>query len=81
MMKKIALFVVSGFLAVAGFGRVDVFPQTFEAGGWSLEIASGVTVQVRTLTVGGVQKPHGDYTFGSGTLRVSHPCGFVLCVK
>ena len=37
MMKKIALFVVSGFLAVAGFGRVDVFPQTFEAGGWSLD--------------------------------------------
>ena len=39
----------------------------------SLEIASGVTVQVRTLTVGGVQKPNGDYTFGSGTLRVFKP--------
>ena len=39
----------------------------------SLEIASGVTVQVRTLTVGGVQKPNGYYTFGSGTLRVFRP--------
>lgn len=39
----------------------------------SLEIASGVTVQVKTLTVGGVVKPNGDYTFGSGTLRVFRP--------
>ena len=46
----------------------------------SLEIASGVTVQVRTLTVGGVQKPNGDYTFGSGTLRVFKP-GTVVSVK
>ena len=43
----------------------------------SLEIASGVTVTVRTLTVGGAQKPNGDYTFGSGTLRVFKP-GVVL---
>ena len=47
----------------------------------SLEIASGVTVNVKTLTVGGVQKPRGDYTFGSGTLHVSHPHGFELCVR
>ena len=46
----------------------------------SLEIASGVTVCVKTLTLGGVQQPRGDYTFGSGTLRVSHPCGTILCV-
>ena len=47
----------------------------------SLEIASGVTVNVRTLTVNGVQQPRGDYTFGSGTLRVSHPCGVILSVR
>ena len=46
----------------------------------SLEIASGLTVNVRTLTIGGVQQPRGDYTFGSGTLHVSRPCGFILCV-
>ncbi len=46
----------------------------------SLEIASGVTVNVKTLTVGGVLQHRGDYTFGSGTLRVSHPCGTILCV-
>ncbi len=47
----------------------------------SLEIASGVTVNVKTLTVGGVQQPRGDYTFGSGTLRVTHPRGFILSVQ
>ena len=47
----------------------------------SLEIESGVTVNVRTLTVGGAQKPRGDYTFGSGTLHVSHPHGFELRVR
>lgn len=47
----------------------------------SLEIASGVTVCVKTLTVGGVQQRRGDYTFGSGTLRVSHPCGFQLRLR
>ena len=47
----------------------------------ALEIASGVTVSVRTLTVGGVQQPCGDYTFGNGTLHVSHPLGFVLSIK
>ena len=39
----------------------------------SLEISSGVAVTVRTLTVGGVQKPNGNYMFGSGTLRVFTP--------
>ena len=47
----------------------------------SLEISSGVTVNVKTLTVGGVLQPRGDYTFGSGTLHVSHPCGFELRVR
>ena len=46
----------------------------------SLEISSGVTVTVRTLTVGGVQKPNGNYTFGSGTLRVFKP-GFVVSAR
>ena len=46
----------------------------------SLEIASGVTVTVRTLKVGGVEKLPGDYTFGSGTLHVS-PSGFQLRVR
>ena len=47
----------------------------------SLEISSGVTVNVRTLTINGVQQPRGDYTFGSGTLRVSHPRGLILSVQ
>jgi len=47
----------------------------------SLEIASGVTVTVKTLTVGGVQKPAGNYTFGSGTLSVSRPRGFMMSVQ
>ena len=46
----------------------------------SLEIASGLTVHARTLTIGGEQKPRGDYTFGSGTLHVSRPCGFIFSV-
>ena len=47
----------------------------------SLEIASGVTVNVKTLTVGGVLQHRGDYTFGSGTLRVTHPRGLILSVQ
>lgn len=47
----------------------------------SLQIKAGLTVHVRTLTVGGVQKPRGNYTFGGGTLSVSHPCGFMLSVR
>ena len=47
----------------------------------SLSISSGVTVCVRTLTINGVQQPRGDYTFGSGTLRVTHPCGLILSVQ
>ena len=46
----------------------------------SLEIASGVTNTVRTLTVGGVQQPNGYYTFGSGTLRVFKP-GMILSIR
>jgi hypothetical protein len=47
----------------------------------SLEIVSGLMVNVRTLTVGGVQMSRGDYVFGGGTLRVSHPCGFLFSVR
>ena len=47
----------------------------------SLEIASGLTVCVKTLTIGGVKRPAGNYTFGSGTLSVSHPRGFMLSIK
>ena len=47
----------------------------------SLEISSGVTVNVRTLTVGGVLQKRGDYTCGSGTLRVSHPSGHQMSVR
>ena len=35
--------------------------------------ASGLTVTVRSLTVGGVKMPDDDYAFGSGTLRVINP--------
>jgi hypothetical protein len=38
-------------------------------------------VCVKRLTVGGEQKPAGNYTFGSGTLSVSHPRGLVLIVR
>ena len=47
----------------------------------SLEIASGVTVHVKTLTVDGVLQQAGDYTFGDGTLSVSHPCGLMLSFR
>ncbi|MBR2837362.1 MAG: hypothetical protein IKE55_01115 [Kiritimatiellae bacterium] len=47
----------------------------------SLEIASGVTVNVRTLTVNGVQQPRGEYTFGGGTLSVQQPSGLTLKVR
>ena len=46
----------------------------------SLEIASGLMVKARTLTIDGVQQPRGDYAFGSGTLRVSRPCGLIFSV-
>ena len=47
----------------------------------SLEISSGVMVTVRTLTVNGEQKTPGDYTFGSGTLRVTGLPGLSLSIK
>ena len=47
----------------------------------SLEISSGVTVTIKTLTIGGVQKPRGSYTFGDGTLFVTHPCGLQVRVR
>ena len=36
----------------------------------SLEIASGVTVRVSSLTIGGVEQPTGAYQFGEGWLHV-----------
>ena len=36
----------------------------------SLEIASGVTVRVLSLTIGGVERPAGTYQFGEGWLNV-----------
>ena len=47
----------------------------------SLDISSGVTVTVRTLTVNGESKAPGDYTFGSGTLHVTGLPGLVISVK
>ena len=76
-------------VVVEGVGKIKIAnpnalgrkANVYLASNSSLEISSGVTVNVRTLTVGGVQKPRGDYTFGSGTLHVSHPCGFQMSVK
>ena len=47
----------------------------------SLDISSGVTVKVRTLTIGGMLQKRGDYTFGSGTLHVSHPIGCQISIR
>ena len=46
----------------------------------SLEIAAGLTVNVRTLTIGGVQMSCGDHAFGGGMLHVSRPCGFIFSI-
>ena len=74
---------------VQGVGKIKIAnpnalgrkANVYLASNSSLEISSGVTVNVRTLTINGVQQPRGDYTFGSGTLHVSHPCGFQMSVK
>ena len=46
----------------------------------SLEIASGVTVRVDGLTVGGVARANGSYMFGSGTLAVGRK-GMVISFR
>ena len=43
--------------------------------------ASPTNFVKRTLTVGGVLQKRGDYTFGSGTLHVSHPIGIQIIVR
>ena len=70
----------SAKITVASAGALGRKANVNLASASSLNIAQDVTVQVRTLTVGGVQQRRGDYTFGSGTLHVSHPCGFILSV-
>ncbi len=47
----------------------------------ALEIASGVTVNVAGLTVGGVERAPGKYTFGSGTLVIPGPMGMRISIR
>ena len=63
----------SGKITIANHNALGRRANVNLASNSSLEIASGVTNTVRTLTVGGVQQPDGYYTFGSGTLRVFKP--------
>lgn len=71
----------SSKITIASAGALGRKANVDLASNSSLTIASGVTVHVRTLTVGGVLQKRGDYTFGSGTLSVSHPCGLVLSFR
>lgn len=71
----------SSKITIASAGALGRKANVDLASNSSLTIASGVTVRVRTLTVGGVLQKRGDYTFGSGTLSVSHPCGLVLSFR
>ena len=45
----------------------------------SLEIASGVRVSVKTLTIGGMRQRAGEYAFGSGTLSTG-PRGCIISI-
>ena len=65
----------SGKITIANANALGKRANVNLAANSSLEIASGVTNTVRTLTVGGVSQPYGYYTFGSGTLHVSQPIG------
>lgn len=71
----------TGKITVANAGALGQRANVNLASASSLEIASDVTVQVRTLTVGGVQQRRGDYTFGGGTLSVTHPVGFQMGIR
>lgn len=71
----------AGKITIENSGALGSDANVNLASSSSLEIASGVTVKVRTLTVGGEQRHAGNYTFGSGTLSVSHPTGFVLSIR
>lgn len=63
----------TGKIAIANANALGKRANVNLAANSSLEIASGVTVTVRTLTIGGAEQPNGNYTFGSGTLRVFKP--------
>ena len=69
-----------GRLTVAGpraFGRnVDVALESDS----SLEIASGVTLRAKSLSVGGVKRSNGKYAFGDGWLLVG-PQGMLFILK
>ncbi len=47
----------------------------------SLEIASGVTVTVAGLTIGGIEKAPGTYAFGDGMLVVPGPPGMRISIR
>ena len=64
-------------------GHSGVFHRTASmslASETSLEIASGVSMRVVSLNIGGVEMPAGDYVFGSGTLSVG-PVGMRVIVR
>ena len=63
----------SAKITIANAGALGKKTKVSLAANSSLEIASGLMVTVRSLTVGGVKMPDDDYTFGSGTLRVINP--------
>ena len=69
--------------AKISIGHSGVFHRTASmslASETSLEIASGVSMRVVSLNVGGVQMPVGDYVFGGGTLSVG-PVGMRVIVR
>ena len=70
-----------GKMKIANPNALGRKANVYLASNSSLEISSGVTVTVRTLTVNGVQQPVGDYTFGSGTLHVTGMPGLIMCIK
>ena len=70
----------SAKITIANAGALGKKTKVSLAANSSLEIASGLMVTVRSLTVGGVKMPDDDYTFGSGTLRVINP-GLILSFR
>ena len=70
-----------GKITVANSGALGRSANVNLAAMSSLELASGVEMTVRTLTVGGVQQKAGRYTFGDGDLIVTHPRGARVSVR
>jgi hypothetical protein len=70
-----------GKITVANSGALGRRANVNLAAMSSLELASGVEMTVRTLTVGGVQQKAGRYTFGDGDLIVTHPRGARVSVR